>query len=265
MLPTIKLTSLPRMADFAMFGEAASRALGYPPETFLNAYRQNRAAAHELILEDSVVARAIRKLMETKSRWEGTATELLAEIKAIVAPAPQANANGGVWQQQVAGKPNQKPSRDGDLPKTGRGLAGALRRLAPALRGVGIAICFGRDGAHSNKRRVTIEAAPDFAGVQPSAPSASSAADTSQDLNGQCLADGCSAIVNPDRPQPSADRPQDPVRTIEPSASGPTLRTPSAKQVDSGRTVTSDADRADDADGPSPKFSPPASREVFEL
>jgi hypothetical protein len=125
-LPSVKLARLPRMADFALFGEAVSRALGNPPEKFLDTYRQNRAAAHELILEDSVVARAIRKLMERSNRWEGTATELLAEVKSIVAPAPQATVNGqppgDPWDQQVPGRPAAK--KDGDLPKTGRGLSG---------------------------------------------------------------------------------------------------------------------------------------------
>src|SRR5262249_35833054 len=80
MLPQVKLSSLPRMADFALFGEAASRALGYPPDHFLDAYRDNRKGANESALEDSPVAGTIRRLMESSQSWEGTATELLTRL-----------------------------------------------------------------------------------------------------------------------------------------------------------------------------------------
>ena len=41
-LPTTNLVSIPRMADFAVFGEAVSRGLGNEPDKFLAAYRANR-------------------------------------------------------------------------------------------------------------------------------------------------------------------------------------------------------------------------------
>src|SRR5262249_12138401 len=41
-LPEVKLTALPRMADFGLFAEAVSRALGNPAEAFINAYKDNR-------------------------------------------------------------------------------------------------------------------------------------------------------------------------------------------------------------------------------
>ena len=39
-LPSVKLMDLPRMADFAVFGEAVGRALGWPAGTFISALRQ---------------------------------------------------------------------------------------------------------------------------------------------------------------------------------------------------------------------------------
>jgi hypothetical protein len=39
--PTLQLKDLPRMADFALWGEAISQAMGYDPLEFLNAYYEN--------------------------------------------------------------------------------------------------------------------------------------------------------------------------------------------------------------------------------
>jgi hypothetical protein len=39
--PTLRLRDLPRMADFALWGEAIARALGYNELEFLNAYYEN--------------------------------------------------------------------------------------------------------------------------------------------------------------------------------------------------------------------------------
>jgi hypothetical protein len=40
--PTLKLTRLPRMADFAKWGEAISRAMGYDDFAFIDTYVNNR-------------------------------------------------------------------------------------------------------------------------------------------------------------------------------------------------------------------------------
>ena len=55
-LPSVRLADLPRMADFARFGEAVGRGLGWPPETFLAAYLENRREATVSSLEDSILA-----------------------------------------------------------------------------------------------------------------------------------------------------------------------------------------------------------------
>jgi hypothetical protein len=62
LLPEVKPAALPRMADFALFGEAVSRALGNPPDTFLDAYGKNRKEANESVVEDNPVAGAMREL-----------------------------------------------------------------------------------------------------------------------------------------------------------------------------------------------------------
>ncbi len=61
-LYSIDLPRLPRMADFAHFGEAVCQGLGHAPGTFLAAYNRNRQAADESALEDSPVARTMKAL-----------------------------------------------------------------------------------------------------------------------------------------------------------------------------------------------------------
>jgi hypothetical protein len=61
--PTLKLTSLPRMADFALWGEAISRAMGNKAGTFVKAFDENVASQNEIALEASPIAQAIMDLV----------------------------------------------------------------------------------------------------------------------------------------------------------------------------------------------------------
>src|SRR5262249_4514810 len=49
--PRVRLTSKPRMADFALWVVAAEPALGWQSGAFLKAYTENRGQANELALE----------------------------------------------------------------------------------------------------------------------------------------------------------------------------------------------------------------------
>ena len=87
-LPEVKLDSMPRMADFALWAVAAAPALGFTPEAFLAAYGGNRAEAVQETLAGDVVATAITALMESASTdeagaWQGTCKELLTTVGAI--------------------------------------------------------------------------------------------------------------------------------------------------------------------------------------
>jgi putative DNA primase/helicase len=55
-LPSVRLTHLPRMADFARLGEAVGRGLGWGEGAFLSAYLANRKDATAASLEDSPLA-----------------------------------------------------------------------------------------------------------------------------------------------------------------------------------------------------------------
>jgi hypothetical protein len=154
-LPNIHLTGMPRMADFAMFGESTSRALGYPPDHFLDAYRDNRLTANESALEDSPVAAAVRELV-SRGPWTGTAGQLLDELGKTSSGTPFATIATGAGSRTATDR----------WPRSPRGMSGVIRRLAPAFRAVGIEVELGR----SHDRYITIRTAPRKDGIQPTQP-----------------------------------------------------------------------------------------------
>jgi hypothetical protein len=133
-LPHVRLPALPRMADFAQWGEAVSRGLGASAGAFLSQYEKNRRFACESELEDSPVAQAIRGIMRAADRpWSATASEMLPLLTRY---APKRLTRTSHW------------------PKTPRALSSALRRIAPALRAVGTNITFDRS---EDRRTITID------------------------------------------------------------------------------------------------------------
>jgi hypothetical protein len=246
LLPQIKLSALPRLADYAIFAEAASRALGYPPEAFLKAYRDNRLAANESLVEDSPVAGAVRELA-SRGKWTGTAGELLEELRGIIEPPESAwdrpkDKAGGARSASV-------------LPKNPRGMSGTLRRLAPALRAVGVEVTFARDGSAARRRIITISERSESGGDRPSEPSEpSEAAATDCDPNG-CSSDG----RGPGRAATVRDRPNGPAPALgsdgRPSENCPIVRGPSESQAHSSHQVMAPSDGPDGSDGRFPAFS----------
>jgi hypothetical protein len=80
-LPNIKLSSLPRMADFALWATAAETSFGWDRSAFLTAYQGNRQSANDVALEASSVARPILELLDDQGDWSGTASELCPQLK----------------------------------------------------------------------------------------------------------------------------------------------------------------------------------------
>jgi hypothetical protein len=111
----VKLTSFPRMADFAENAVAVERALGWPAGSFLDAYQGNRATARETALEDSHLAPLIRQCADGGG-FTGTASELLDWLN-----------------QRVSDQVQRLPS----WPKRADKLSGLLRRLMTDLRDAG--------------------------------------------------------------------------------------------------------------------------------
>ncbi len=164
-LPDVKPAVLPRMADFALWGQAVCLALGWDPSAFATAYDSNRRDAHEQVLEESPVAEAIKQLVERDREWTGTATELLNALAVIV---------------------GEKITQSAQWPKTPRVLSCTLRRLAPTLRMVGLRVKF---PDRKNKRRLITIDLPEDGGIFASLASPSSPASNSRGQNGDAKND----------------------------------------------------------------------------
>jgi len=123
-LPSVRLKKLPRMAEFATFGEAVGRSLGWPAWAFLNAYIHNRLDVVISTLEDSLVARALLQLVGPVAvQWTGSAADLHTALTKVVG---KKNAASAGW------------------PKTYSRLGNELRRVAPQLRMYGLSVIFER-------------------------------------------------------------------------------------------------------------------------
>lgn len=73
----VDLPTLPRMADFAKWAEAAEPAFPVEAGTFRDAYAENRQAANESALENDAVARAIVDLVDDRGKWHGKMSDLV--------------------------------------------------------------------------------------------------------------------------------------------------------------------------------------------
>ncbi|UQA57137.1 DNA polymerase [Polyangium aurulentum] len=118
---SVTLPYKPRMADFALWATAAETSFGWTQGTFIKAYSENKAQAVEISLDADLVATAVRDLLEhwPSGTWEGSATELHAVLRGLVP---------------------QHALRTRDWPQAPNALTNRLRRVAPAMRAVGI-IC----------------------------------------------------------------------------------------------------------------------------
>jgi hypothetical protein len=115
--PHVRLTSLPRMADFAKWSAAVERGLG--SSGFAEAYETNIATAHEFVVESHPVAQVVRALAEEPVVvvWEGTVSDLL---------------------ETLSNRVSETTKRSKTWPSSARALSGILRRLSPNLRAVGV-------------------------------------------------------------------------------------------------------------------------------
>ena len=135
--PSVRLGGLPRMADFALWGCAVAEALGYSQEDFLSAYEGNTETRNEEALQASPVAAMVMELMDGQPEWEGTPSELLAELEAL-ANDHHVNTKSSVW------------------PKAAHALSRRLNEVRPNLAAVGISVSTRREG---RRRVVTIQKA----------------------------------------------------------------------------------------------------------
>jgi hypothetical protein len=126
MLPSVQLPALPRMADFAQWGEAVSLGLGWQPESFLSRCLANRRQAYAVALEDLPIVEALGAYLEV-SKYNhyraGSPSEILEELGYFM---------------------TDQTRRSAQWPKSASAFSNQLRRIAPQLRAVGINVEFGR-------------------------------------------------------------------------------------------------------------------------
>ena len=93
---SVTLTRRPRMADFAQWGYAVAEALGHSGSEFMAAYEGNADSRNEEALQANPVAAMVMELMEQRTEWEGTPTELLAVLGAL-AKERSVNTKASGW------------------------------------------------------------------------------------------------------------------------------------------------------------------------
>jgi hypothetical protein len=120
-LDSVRIERNPRMADFAKWAVAAEPGLGIRSGAFLSAYSRNRLEASTQALDSSPLVPHISALTQTHENWTGTSAELLVQLNSL---ADDTSRSERGW------------------PRTPRALSGALRRLAPDLRTIGIRVIF---------------------------------------------------------------------------------------------------------------------------
>jgi hypothetical protein len=221
-LPETHLPRFPRMADFALWASACETAL-WPAGTFWAAYCGNRDEAVEGVIDADPIATAVRVVMATRTKWTGTATNLLDEL---------------------AGIAGERVAKSKSWPNSPQALGGRLRRAATSLRKIGIEIDFKKEGrAGTRTIQITTIPKPDNTGIFAPAPSAPSASPLkSNSGNGLAV-------------QPATDG-----LASAPSATDEFASAPSATvhtTVRSNQLKNNAADDADDAGANSPPQSGP--------
>jgi hypothetical protein len=85
--PSLNLTELSRMADFAEWGEAISRAMGYSPMSFIQVYNENRNEQNIVAVNENIVGSVLVKFYREyehrhpeNPRFIGSPEELYAEL-----------------------------------------------------------------------------------------------------------------------------------------------------------------------------------------
>jgi hypothetical protein len=134
MIPAVKIPAheLPRMADFAILGEAMHRVCGKEDGEWLMLYLDHRRDAIRRTVDASPVAVQCMEFVASNGAYKGTVKGLLDILN---------------------GRLNAKQIEHGEYwPRSPKGLGDALRRIAPALRQLGILLHVEikprRDGVH---------------------------------------------------------------------------------------------------------------------
>ena len=127
--PQLNLTKLPRMAEFAEYGEIISRCMGNPSNLFIDAYYKNIKLQSQEVLDSSVLASPIQQLLVNRNdeEWIGRPTELLSELE-YCAEQLKVNTRSKLW------------------PKMANVLSRRLKEIKINLKQIGIEVEYDHDG-----------------------------------------------------------------------------------------------------------------------
>ena len=114
-LPSIQLATLPRMADFARLLGAVDQVTGWHT---LDDYLSRGVELFDDVVDADPLAAAVVELVEQRRHWSGSASDLLA----LLTPVDDI----------------ERRRLPRTWPKSAQALSGQLKRLAPALRAVGV-------------------------------------------------------------------------------------------------------------------------------
>ena len=141
--PNLQLNDLPRMADFALWGEAISQAMGKDSLEFLKAYYENIGRQNIEAIEANPLGQAITKFFEEleNKAWEGSPGILLARLNKV-AETNNIDTTQKIW------------------PKATNSLTKRIKQIqSNLLEGIGIKITISRDNK-KNTSTVRIEKEP---------------------------------------------------------------------------------------------------------
>jgi DNA polymerase I len=137
----LELTHLPRMADFAVWGEAIARAMGYKPMEFIDIYNKNIGRQNIELIESNQLAQTIEKFVQSwcidgrEACWTSSTSKVLDNLNRI-AQQYNIDTSGREW------------------PRASNSLTKRLRPLLTNLReGLGIHFIVGRTTTGSNKNK----------------------------------------------------------------------------------------------------------------
>ncbi|MEU6535732.1 ATP-binding protein [Streptomyces sp. NPDC047000] len=133
-LPSVRLESMPRMADFARVLAAVDQSQGW---NTLGDYLATSANVATDAMEGDLFAMAIAHLVDQVGTWQGTAGQLLEALPAPLVRPPN-------W------------------PKDATRASGRVKRLAPLLRSIGITVDDTQRSRDRHRHRLlTLSHAPD--------------------------------------------------------------------------------------------------------
>jgi putative DNA primase/helicase len=134
--PTLKLEERARLADWEEYVIAITKAAGASEETYFKDRTIIDERQHQAVFDSSSVLQAVISFMENRTRWEGTATQLLGLLSPISIALPLTGNK--------------------DWPKTLNMLGQQFPHLAPTLAGLGITLTYGNESRTKHGRLIRL-------------------------------------------------------------------------------------------------------------